>query len=60
MSEWAGCLGVADTKRFFALIGRLWKQNPEVSSAFWILMALNSASRNIRLTAFEISGFLAI
>jgi len=28
--EWAGCLGVADTKRFFALIGRLWKQNPEL------------------------------
>jgi hypothetical protein len=28
--EWAGCLGVADTKRFFALVDRLWKQNPEV------------------------------
>ncbi len=28
--EWAGCLGIADTKRFFALINRLWKQNPEV------------------------------
>ena len=28
--RWAGCLGVADTKRFFALIGRLWKQNPEL------------------------------
>jgi hypothetical protein len=28
--EWAGCLGVADTKRFFALVDSLWKQNPEV------------------------------
>jgi hypothetical protein len=28
--EWAGCLGVADTKRFFALVDRLWKQNPAV------------------------------
>jgi hypothetical protein len=28
--EWAGCLGVADTRSFFALIERLWKQNPEV------------------------------
>jgi len=28
--QWAGCLGVADTKRFFALVDRLWKQNPEV------------------------------
>jgi hypothetical protein len=28
--EWAGCLGVADTKRFFALVDRLWNRNPEV------------------------------
>jgi hypothetical protein len=29
--QWAGCcLGVADTRRFFALVDRLWKQNPEV------------------------------
>jgi hypothetical protein len=26
----AGCLGVADTRRFFALVDQLWKQNPEV------------------------------
>jgi hypothetical protein len=28
--QWAWCLGAADTKRFFALVDRLWKQNPEV------------------------------
>jgi hypothetical protein len=28
--QWAGCLAVADTRRFFALVDRLWKQNPEV------------------------------
>lgn len=28
--RWAGCLGVADTRRFFALVDRLWNQNPEV------------------------------
>jgi hypothetical protein len=29
--EWAGCLGVADTKGLFALINRLWRKNQEVS-----------------------------
>jgi hypothetical protein len=28
--QWAWCLGVANTRRFFALVDRLWKQNPEV------------------------------
>ena len=28
--QWAGCLGVAATRRFFALLNRLWQQNPEV------------------------------
>jgi hypothetical protein len=28
--RWTGCLGVADTRRFFSLLGRLWKRNPEV------------------------------
>lgn len=28
--QWAWCLGVADTRRFFTLVGRLWKRNPEV------------------------------
>jgi hypothetical protein len=28
--QWAGCLGVAATRRFFALLNRLWRQNPEV------------------------------
>ena len=28
--EWAGCLGAQDTRRFFALVHRLWKQNPNV------------------------------
>ncbi len=27
---WTGCLGIADTRRFFTLLDRLWKQNPEV------------------------------
>jgi len=29
--QWAGCLGVGDTKRFFSLFDRLWKRNPEVT-----------------------------
>jgi hypothetical protein len=28
--QWAWCLGVADTRRFFTLVDRLWKRNPEV------------------------------
>jgi hypothetical protein len=28
--QWASCLGVVDTRRFFALLNRLWQQNPEV------------------------------
>jgi hypothetical protein len=28
--QWVGCLGVAATGRFFALLNRLWQQNPEV------------------------------
>jgi hypothetical protein len=29
--QWAWCLGVADTKRLFGLVDRLWQQNPEVT-----------------------------
>jgi len=58
--EWAGCLGIADTRSLFALINRLWKQNPEVRR---ILDAenvelLKPESKTLRFRDFGISRHL--
>jgi hypothetical protein len=29
--QWAWCLGILDTRRFFTLVDRLWKRNPQVT-----------------------------
>ena len=29
--QWAWCLGIADTRRFFTLLDQLWKQDPEIT-----------------------------
>jgi hypothetical protein len=58
--EWAGCLGVTDTRQFFYASRSIVEAEPQKCDGFLTLRALNSESRKVRPTASETSEFLAI